>query len=486
MFRRPLRSIFLLLMAAFAAAPPAHAVLDVVDATLVIRIERTTLGDDSFTAELRVVGTDMNNGTFALPSAPGTQIPLDEDGDDLVWEENFSTEALLNAALSNGTYVLRINSGAAVASVSYTRPPVPSPAITQPGAGSVVAPGPIELEFTRCSVCNQLGDSVEAVLEDDGMVVLDDEVLTSASESWIPQDVGGDLELPEASAFAARVTHTAVRQANIPVNTDDDDALLFTATIVNSDEVGFETGFDPPSGRFCLAANFPTPPAGCETLADSLLQIFDTTGAFTTQVAGHDVDVTVNVGAGGELTGSASADLDDSGMNETGPSPIKGKLGGGGGEASSKLSFGLENMAPLAKLKVSVTDELSIPADERIREQRASGSLDGAKIKEGDTTTDSPLPDAPLGWLLEYDLASDGQISNAELTLEGGRSFPLTGTNKFNLGANESSLKLQSDPKGVSVQLKKVSLDDASDPMEIMGGDLSYRALGQSGRAELP
>jgi len=482
-FGHSLRGTFLLLMTSLLAPTAAHAVLDLTSATLVIRIERTTVGDDSFTASLRVVGEDMDSGTFTLPSAPSTPIVLEEDGDDLVWEENYSTEATLNAALSNGTYVLRVNNNDAVASVMYTRPVVPSPLISQPSG--VVPPGPIEVLFNECPVCNLVGDSVEAVLEDGLAVELDSETLGPADDSWIPQDLGGDLELPEDSEFVVRITHTAVRQANIPAD-DIDDNVLFTASIINSDEVGFATGFNPPAGHFCLAANFPGPPAGCETLADPALQIFDPSGAFTTQVAGHDVDVALTVEASGALTGSASADLDDSGMNETGPSPLKGKLGGGDGEASSKLSFSLENAGMLAKLKVSITDALSIAGNVRDRLERASGGLNGVKIKEETSSSDSPLPDPPLGWLLEYDLAADGTISNAELTLEGGRNFTLTGSNKFNLAANESSAKLSSDPKGVSVQLKKVGLDDSTDPMQISGGDLGYRALGQSGSVTLP
>ena len=490
MFRPPLRGIFLLLSAAalpFAAS--AGAVVDIEEVTLTVTIETSTIGQNQISAELRVTGAGLNNGTIALPSAPSIQVPLDEDAGDLVKTDEFDTIAELNSVLSNGDYVLRINNGNAQSTITYSRPPVPNPAISQPDSG-VIPPGTIEVLFTRCSICNLVGDSVEAVLEDDMAAVLDEETLTPASESWIPQDLGGDLELPEQSAFVVRVIHTAVRQANfVVVGDDDDNQLLFTSTTVQSDEVDFATGFAPPAGRFCLAANFPAPPAGCETLADPLLQIFDLTGTVVmTQVDGHDVDYTLTHDASGNLGGSATADLDDNGPNETGPAPIKGKLKGSDGEASSKLSFSLENTAPLAKLKVSVTDELTIPGDTLNRLQRASGSIGGMKIKEETSSSDSPLPVAPLGWLLEYDLAADGAVSNAELTLEGGRSFTLGGSNKFNIAANESSLKLSSDPKGVSITLKGLVLDDALNPMpmSIDGGDLSYRALGQSGRVTLP
>lgn len=489
MFRLPLRGIFLLLSAAaLPSAASAGAVVDIEDVTLSVRIETSTIGQDQIEAELRVTGTGLNNGTIALPSAPSVHVPLDEDAGDLVIIDEFATIAELNSVLSNGNYLLRINNGNAEASISYSRPAVPNPAISQPDSG-VIPPGPIEVLFTRCSICNLVGDSVEAVLEDDMAVPLDEDTLNSGTESWIPDDdMGGDLELPEQSSFVVRVVHSAVRQNNFPVAGDDDDnQLLFTSTTVQSDEVDFATGFAPPAGRFCLAANYPTPPVGCETLADPLLQLFDLTGtAVATQVAGHDVDYTLTHDASGNLGGSATADLDDAGINETGPAPIKGKLKGGDGEASSKLSFSLENMGLLAKLKVSVTDELTIPGDTLNRSQRASGSINGMKIKEDVTSSDTPLPVAPLGWLLEYDLAADGAVSNAMLTLEGGRSFALTGTNKFNIAIDESSLKLSSDPKGVSVTLKGVGLDDSSDPMGIDGGDLSYKALGQSGRVTLP
>jgi hypothetical protein len=490
-FGLPLRRSFLLLsVAASGAAGPAFAAPDVTDVTLTVSIARSTIGLDQVRAELRVEGTDLNNGTITLPSNPTIQVPFSQDGADLVIEDTFANEAALNASLTNGTYVLRINNGTAQANLSYSRPSVPNPAISQPES-TVILPGPLEVLFTRCSVCNLIGDTVEAVLEDDMAAVIDEETLSSISESWIPEDgMGGDLSLPEGAAFVVRVTHSAVRQDNESVAGDDDDGqLLFTHVFVQSDEVDFETGFNPPSGHFCLAANYPTPPAGCATLADPLLQLFDPTGTMVaTQVDGHDVDYTIDVGPGGQLSGSASADLDDNGSNETGPAPIKGKLGGGGGEADSKLSFSLENEMLAAKLKVSVTDALSIPGDVQDRVQRASGAVNGVKIKEETSSSDSPLPDPPLGWLLEYDLALDGQVSNAMLTLEGGRAFPLSGANKFNFSSNESSLKLSSDPKGLSITLKKLGLDDAAnpDPLLITGGALGYKALGQSGRATLP
>jgi len=455
-FRPPLRGIFLLLSAAaLAVAGPAAAALDIDAVTLTVTISTTTVGQDQIEAELRVQGEDLDNGTIALPSDPGTRIPLDKSAGTLGLDIAFVSRAQLDAVLSNGNYVLRVNDDALQVTIPYTREPVPNPAISQPDSG-VIAPGPVEVLFTRCPICNGSGDSVQAVLEDDMANVLDEDFLTSTRGSWTPDDdMSNPLDLPEASAFLVRVTHTAVDEDNITVS-DDDGVLLFRATFVHSDEVDFETGFAPPVGHFCLAANYSLPPAGCAALADPALQLFDLTGlAVATQVAGHDVDYTLAHDASGNLGGSASADLDDNGPNETGPAPIKGKLKGSGGEASSKLSVSLENAGLLAKLKVSVSDTLSIPGNQLVRQQRASGAIGGTKIKE-DTGAIVALP-MPLGWLLE-----------------------------FNLATNESSLKLSSNPKGVSVSFKKLGLDDSADPMLITGGDVSYRALGQSGRATLP
>ncbi len=423
MFRRSLRPLFLLLMGSFAAAS-AGAAVDVTDVTLDVTIAHTTLAQDDFDVLFEVHGTGLNNGTLTVPTTPtATVVTLDEQAGVLVWEKHFTSEGALAAGLPTGTYTLRVNNANATATISYTRPSVPDPAISFPGAGDVVPPGTIQVDFDSCPVCNQVGDSVKAVLQDDMMVELDSETLTSSSTFWVPQDVGGDLVLPPQSAFLVKVTHKALRQTSEDIDDDEiNQILLFTHTFTQSDELDFETGFEAPSGHFCLSANHPAPPAGCNLHNDPALQLFDTTGMNSTTVDGHDVDYVVSVGAGGSLSGTATADLDDNGSNETGPGAIKGKLGGGkGGAANSKLSFSLTNTMLAAKLKVSVTDELSIPTDTRTRLQRASGSIGASKIKEDVPSTDTPLPDAPLGWVLEYDLAADGAISNAKLTLEGGR-----------------------------------------------------------------
>ena len=484
MFRNSLPSFFLLVMTHLAAATPAQAI-DVATVRLNVTIARSSLVSDGITVALRVVGTGLNNGTLTQPIPGAAPITLKKDGADLVLTDELSNEAELNTFLPSGNYVLRLNNATVQATLVYTRPLVPSPAISAPDAGDIVPPGPIEVFFTACPVCNLTGDSVKAALENDQAATLDEEMLTSTSASWIPEDgAGGDLALDEQSAFVARVTHTAVRQANTAA-TDDDSTLVFTHQFVQSDELDFETGFHTPEGHFCLAANYPTPPPGCEILTDPLLQVLDTSGVFGAQVAGHNLETTVSVAANGALSGSATADLDDNGSQETTSTPIKGKLSGKSGELRSKLAFALNNTALPAKLKLKLSDMLSIPGNTLAHTQAASGRVGATKIKET-TPTSGALPFAPLGWLLEFDIDSAGSVQSALLILEGGRSFPLTGTNKFKVASGASSLKLQSAAKGIRIALKKIALDDTTNPMGVSGGSVSTRILGQSGSATIP
>jgi hypothetical protein len=453
-----------------------------------VTIARSSVVSDSFAVQFRVTGTDLNNGSITPPGVAAVPFPLTPDGADLVLEQTFQSEAALNAVWQDGNYLLRVNGTNVQATLASTRPLVLNPAISKPGAGSVVPPGPVEVLFTKCAVCTQVGDSVVAVLENDMNVVLTQEPpLTSASEDWTPEaPLGTLLQLPEQSSFVTSVTSTALRQANTPVLGEDssaDDLLLFSNSFVQSDEIDFTTGFDTPVGSFCLAANHPTPPLGCTTLIDPLLEVLDTSGAFVTQVDGHAVAYTVVVSDKGTITGSATADLDDNATQETGT--VKGKLKGKDGEVKQKLSFPLESTTPPVKVKVKISDEYSVPRNSFEGTRTASGSINGVKLKE-ETPSSGALPFPPLGWLLQLDVDADGVVSNAVLTLEGGRTFPLTGKNKFKFATDQTSLKLESADKGIKLSLKKIVLDDSTSPMGVSGGDLSPRILGQKAKTTIP
>jgi hypothetical protein len=494
-FRRQLHSIVRLLMVACwaAAAAPALAA-DVDDVRFIVTIARSSEAHDEITAELRVVGNGLTNGSITFPatSTIATKlVPLQKDGADLTRSISFASEDALATVFPAGAYVLEINNSTLDATIAYeTRPLVPSPAIHLPDLkNGVLPPGPVIVRFTECTACNLAGDSVEAELAGDATA---SETLTSTDNEWTaPDGMGGDLLLGENLDFLTRITHTTVRQKFVPISGEgigDDDVLRFDARFIQSDEVAFGTGFPPPEGDFCVEVNASAPPAGCSPLDDPLLLLLDTSGTVATTVAGHDVQYTFAVGAKGTLTGNALADLDDNGSMET-TGEVKGKLQGKAGELKQKLSFKLANEALLAKLKVNVSDELSIPGNTLARVQKVSGKIGDVKIKE-ETATNGPLPVAPQGWRVNFTVDADGLVQNGLLTLDGGETFVLEGTHKFNFASGLSNVKLQTDPgavdKGIKLQLKQVELDDGVVPTEVVGGDLTFKILGQSGKGSLP
>jgi hypothetical protein len=469
-------------------ATPALAVADVDEVLFSVTVAQSSEVANEITAEIRVKGTDLLNGSITIPSALGT-LALSADGPDLVRGIAFANGAELATFLPPGNYALSVANGTVTATIAYSRPSVPSPAISQPAADAAIAPGPVTVVFTACGAeCELLNDSVEARLEDGASNELASETLTASDDSWIPPDgLGGDLPLPEASEFLARITHTAVRQSNVTLTGNPDPSAAFTNTFVQSDEVGFRTGFAPPAGDFCIVVNVETPPLGCSPVdvpIDPQLAILDPGGTVSTSVAGHAVDYTFTVGSKGALTGSALADLDGDGSQET-AGEVVGRLKGKAGELRQKLSFPLSNEGLAARLKVKVGDVLSIPLDSLERTQRASGSLGALKVQE-ETLANGGLPAAPQGWRVQFTIAADGGVQGGLLTLELGRSFPLEGTHKFKLATNLSSLRLQTADKGIKLQLKQVELDDEAPPNAVVGGDLSYKILGQSGKAPLP
>lgn len=494
MFRASLRSSFLLLMTLFAAAPAAEAA-DVTEVTFDVTVATTTQGSDSYLIEIRVTGTDLNNGTLTRPILGTDAVSFKREGDDLVIEDDFDSLTALDAAYPGDAadpYELRVNNGNIGANLLYVRQLVTNPDISKPSRGQTVPPAPIEVEFTNCAICSLSGDSVVAELELADGTPVDDETLAATDESWIPEDgMGGDLSLPQLTDFLARVTNTTQRQNNVVVTgeeNDADDLLIFTNFFSQSDEVDFSTGFDTPAGHVCLSANDPMPPAGCTIVTDTLLQVLDTTGSYATTVNGHDVTYDVNVGSNGTLSGSAAADLNDDDIDDTFALEIKGKLKGKHGEVSEKISFKLDNPNIPAKLSAKITELFSIPGNTLDTTQKNSGTDGATKVNEELIFPQTPIPPAagPLGWVLEFDIDASGEVQNASLVLEGGRSFALTGSNKFKFTSGESSVKLRTEDNGIKIDLKKVMFEDDVDPVAVNGGDLSQRILGQSRKAVIP
>lgn len=485
MFRASLRSIFLLVT--FLAAASAGAA-DIDSVTFDLTLADVSKGSDTFAIEIRVVGDGFNNGTLVRPGLLSS-VTFKKDGDDLVIEDDFNNALALLTAYPLGTYEVRVNNGNVRTTLSYNatmQPNVPNPDISHPNGGQVLPPEEtLTVEFTNCAICNQIGDSIVAELEqDDGMggrVLVDDETLSPAADTWTPEDgMGGDLLLPQLTDFFVTITNQTLRQDTVIVTgegNDDDDIALFSSYVRQSDEVDFSTGFDTPEGHVCLSANHPMPPVGCTIVNDPLLQVLDTTGAYMTTVNGHDVTYDLDVAGNGSISGSAS------GIGVA--SEIKGKLKGKDGDSKQKVSFTLDNTVIPAKLKVSISELFSITGNTQSLTQKNSGTDDGEKVSE-ETTSSGPLTQPTLGWVVEFDIDDTDEISNGSLTLEGGRLFTLTGSNKFKFTTGESSLKLQSADKGIRIDLKKVVFDDGVSPVAIDGGDLSQKILGQSHKAVIP
>jgi hypothetical protein len=485
-FRASLRSLFLLVT--FHAAASAGAA-DIDSVTFDLTLANVSKGSDTFAIEIRVVGDGFNNGVLQRPALL-SNVTFKEDGDDLVIEDDFNSLAALLAAYPLGSYEVRVNNGNVRTTLSYNntmQPPVPNPDISHPDGGQVLPPEQaLTVEFTNCSICNQIGDSIVAELDqiDDmgNRVLVDDEDLAPSAETWTPEDgMGGDLLLPQLTDFFVTITNETLRQTSVFVTgegNDDDDIALFSSFVRQSDEVDFSTGFDTPEGHVCLSANHSMPPVGCTIVNDTLLQVLDTTGAYMTTVNGNDITYNVIVAGNGTLSGTASG-FDVS-------SPIKGKLKGKDGDSSQKVSFTLDNENIPAKVKISINELFSIPGNTQSSTQKNSGTIGGVKVDPDGIPVNGALTQMPLGWLVEFDIDDSDEISNGSLTLEGGRLFTLTGSNKFKFTTGESTLKLQSADKGVRIDLKKVVFDDGVSPVATDGGDLSQKILGQSHKAVIP
>lgn len=494
MFRHPLRPFLRFLMALLlsaAASQPALAVVDVSEVSFTVVIAKSTGANDDITAELRVTPDSdsdaLNNGTVTPPGRPPIVLEDDSASADLVKSLTFNSEAQLALELPTGIYALSLNGGSVTANINYQRETVPSPAISKPEANETVPPGPVEVKFTACPMCNLNPSSVQGLLEQ-GTTVLASETLVATDDTWTPPDgMGADLQLAPESQFTATITSTGVLQANTPDSTppvgDSDGFFGFISTFTQSDAVNFDTGFDAPSGTFCIVVNDLTPPPGCTALSDPLLSILDTSGVTMTSVAGHAAQYDIDVDNKGRITGTAMADLNEDLVNET-TGEVRGKLRGKEGVSKQKLSFPLENEALDAKLKVKVQEELSIPGDAQTGEQKTTGKLGGVKIKEETPLNQTPLPVPAQGWQLDFTLGTNGVLESATLTLELGRSFDLVGTNKFKFATNVSNLKLETADKGIRIRFKKLGLDDTT--LAVTGGDMSYKILGQSGRTTLP
>jgi hypothetical protein len=188
------------------------------------------------------------------------------------------------------------------------------------------------------------------------------------------------------------------------------------------------------------------------------------------------------VSAGGAITGTARADLDGNGSLET-STPLRGKLRGFLGKVDRNVAFDFRSEAPAAKLAVRIHEQATVEEGALDGRQRAKGTVQGEKVKE-DAPSTLPLGDEPLGWRLDVELAGK-HVEDAMVTLEDGRSYALRGRFLFDFLTRLATLDLRSEgeDEGVWVRIEDFGIEDIeSQPPVFLGGDFTFRVLGQRGR----
>ena len=197
---------------------------------------------------------------------------------------------------------------------------MPSPAITAPLPATVLVPGPVTVEFTRCLACVEDMDTTQASIFDvDTEETIVTETLQPEDESWTPSDGTEPFELPEEGSFAAVVQHVARREQQLVAQTNDEFALL--TGVAQVDSVPFFTGAASPAGSFCIVVadddGVLDPFGECLAIDEPSAALIDPSGAFALSAGGVEIEYDAEVSAGGAISGSARADLDGNGSLET-------------------------------------------------------------------------------------------------------------------------------------------------------------------------
>jgi hypothetical protein len=470
--------------ALIAAGGPALAQLDLTSAWVTMSIPRVAGVGQQFSVELRVQGTGITSATITPPGVGATPVTLLQTGSDFVLTLLFNSQAAFDTGFPDGSYRLTLNGGSRTADIVFKRLEVPSPAISAPVPSQLEQPGPIEVAFSACAICNEAGDSVTAALEQ-GTTSLATATLTATDQLWTPSDGAIPVELAENSEFTASVSFLAGRDTMLTASGND--TFTFRNRFAQSDELTFETGFAPTQGAFCIVSN-DTSPATLDPLGecrgfDALeFALIDTSGSYATVAGGVDVDYDLELLADGTLAGDVLADVDGDGVYET-STQLEGKLRGRGDRLRQRIKFQLGDAPPELKLKIQIADAFSLPDGTQSQQQRTRGVLAGVKIKEK-LLSEQSLVHEPLGWRFDFTITDDGQIEDASIQLENGRNFPLEGSAGFDASNGRWHVELagQGDDAGVSAEIRSLGVDEIDG---IFGGKLFYEILGQKGQIQL-
>jgi hypothetical protein len=487
------------LLAVGLSSSAAQAVIKITEVELSVDIEDVNAaggdasGPTTILARFVVRGSGFTAVSVTPPGSTMAQmVPL--MGSEFVLEQSFADETELDTGLPTGDYFLQAQLGSAetaTATLSYQRPDVPSPAISQPTHRSVVLAGSVRAEFEPCADCILSGDSTVATLEQDG-TSLATQTLAKGAAEWVPSDAAGPLQLPPTSGFTLAVVHTASRP--VAVTPSSGDPFTFRSIFSRSDEVQFSTGFLPPEGNVCLVVNDPErklyDPANetCTVVSDSLRGILDVGGTSSVVAAGLPIRYELALSPGGRLSGIAAADLDGDGTSET-HVPVQGRLRGSGGRLRQTLRFSLEGGPFVAgtSLRVSILERALLADQVKTRKQTTKGDLLGAPVSETLQDADS-IEDLPAAWRLDFALSGGGgRISGATLELLGAtpllpnRKVSLSGRHRFSFEFDRTNVRLSSagGDKGVKIEANGLRFNEAG---TISRGEIRWRAFGQAGR----
>lgn len=474
----PMLPAVLTLLLVLGLAAPAAAAPDLTSVTLDLETLRVSGAAASIRAFVQVDGERIVEAKLTPPG--GTALPLTLEGESFVFEKTYTSEQELAAAFPDGEYLLTLNGSTEVV-FDYARVPVPSPAISAPLPASILVPGPVTVEFTRCLACAGPMDSTDAwIFDDESDETLVIETLGPEAESWTPSDGVDPFELPEDASLFAVVMHIALREAAL-VGPNSDDFVLFTG-VASGDAVPFFTGAGMPSGSFCIAVAMIEPPDTCLVIKEPSAALIDPSGSYALSVPGVEIEYDTEVSASGAISGEARADLDGSGSFET-TAPVRGKLAGFLGRVDRHVAFDFRSAAPAAKLAVRINEQASVEDGALGGNQRAKGKVMGEKLAAEAPST-LPLGDEPIGWRLDVILEGK-RVEDASIQLEDGRVFALRGrfVHDFLTDLAKLDLRSEGEDEGVQVRFEDLVIEDIeSQPPVFGGGDFTFRILGQRGR----
>lgn len=469
---RSFRGVFALSL--LLAPIVASAQIDVEGVSFIRSVDRIDNGavDESAFAQVVVVGDDITSVDLTFPDMDTATLSMITSREFRL-ELDLEDEAELDTEFPGGTYELDINDGELEFSVFHEIPAVPSPAISSPvHESNNNSPTTTDFSFSGCpgGVCDQSTDHALVAI-DEGMDPATSEFLPAGSDSYSPP------ELSENADFSFFVDNVSYRVSFELADVGDPFTLVQSFT--QSDSVDFSTGFkgidEAPQGDFSVVV--PGPANG----------ILDPSGNVNVTLAGVELDYDFVVAPNGKVTGTGNADVDGNMVLET-PVEPKGKLKGKDGLLTLKVTTKIKNKEPGTEASAKYTREQMITAatGDFTGSELFKGKVLGVKVEEGGPIAGNIA--APVSWQLDF---TSSTVDGKKLIVDGtfshgaGAVFDLTGSGSYNSSSGTASINLKSggDDKGASFKLKGLTVDAMGN---ITGGELDFKAYGQSGSIPLP